>query len=329
MYMRKNEIIPKKILDAYESVYFANEEHTIYVVSKRFKEELRYNYARVSNGTLLLKEWCLSAGNFINNTAIVLTKEGNHEIITEDGKVVITRTYDIHLSHYYYGTYVARYESYGKGTMYELLNLNDSRTYFDRFDGIQNVDKEKLVGRHPSYFWVMKKSQYNFINSKGMLLLDEYCDGFEECDNKAFLHVWYDVSKKYQKHKYVRISDGKVITEGDFKKVTKIKHGLWKVENTFGYCNVLGYNQEFIFSAWYKSINVMILDEKNRVCFLVSDEKEDKTVRYIYSPFGKKLAEVDEVIGIINKYSRCLINVKYNRNTFYIDHLTGEIVNYK
>ena len=159
MNIAKNKIIPKELLDKYNSVYFANEEHTICVVSKRFKEELSYNYARVSNGTLLLDEWCINAGDFINKTAIILTKDGNHKVIKEDGEVIITRTYDIHLSHYYYGTYVARYESYGKGTMYELLNLNDSTTYFDRFDGIQNVDKEKLVGRHPSYFWVMKKSQ--------------------------------------------------------------------------------------------------------------------------------------------------------------------------
>ena len=65
-------------------------------------------------------------------------------------------------------------------------------------------------------------ARHNFINSNGIVLLREPCDGFEDCDNKQFLHAWYDVSKKYQTHKYVRISDGEVVTEGDFKKNCEI-----------------------------------------------------------------------------------------------------------
>ena len=325
MNIAKNKIIPKELLDKYNSVYFANEEHTICVVSKRFRNELRYNYIRVSDESLLLDEWCVSAGDFINKTAIVLTKDGNHKVITEDGEVIITRAYYTSLSHYYYGTFVGK-QSYDKGAMYELLNLNGLNGYFTNLNSIQKVDKSKLVGRQPKYFWLMSRGKYNFINSKGMLLLKEACDGFEDCDNKEYLHAWYDVSKKYQNHKYVRISDGEVVTEGDFKKVTKISHGLWQVENTSGYCNILGYNQEFIFSSWHKSINVITLDEKYRVCFLVSDDKEDKIRRYLYSSSGKKITEIDDIISLTNK---SWLKVEYEGNRFYVDAITGEIISSK
>ena len=52
----KTGIISKEFLDKYESVYFANEEQTIYIVSKRFREELKYNYVRASDEKLLLND---------------------------------------------------------------------------------------------------------------------------------------------------------------------------------------------------------------------------------------------------------------------------------
>ena len=323
MYMRKNEIIPKEVLDSYQSVNFANEEHTIYVVSNWVDCKLKYNYVRVSDGTLILYKWCINAGEFINKTAIILCEDETYKIINEDGTCIYCSTAEV--IHYYYGLFVVKYQTIEKELKDVLLDQKGSE--IGTFDAIQNLDKEKLVGKHPEYFWVMKNGRYNFINSKGHFLLDEYCDGFGECDNKEFIHVWYySKTSAWQKHKYIRIRDGEVITEGCFRKVTKIKHGLWRVENIYGYCNMLGYNHEFVFPSWHRSINVIILDETNRVCFLVTDKKEDEIVRYLYSPTGKKFIEVDRVIGVKAKYSECLINVEHNGKSFWVNHLTGEIV---
>lgn len=323
MYINKNDIIPKEVLDMYDSVNFANEEHTIYIVSKWMDGKVKYNYVSVSDGRWLLNKWCVKASNFINKTAIIKTEEGVFKVIAEDG--TSTAYYTSSLEHYYYGTFAVKYEDLTSSMKCSLWNLNNFGMCFDTFDAIQNVDKEKLMGKQPEYFWVMKDGRYNFINSKGKLLLDEYCDGYEECDNNEILHVWnYCRYSVYDRHKYVRISNGEVITEGCFRKITKIKHGLSIVENIHGHYNVLGYSQEFIFSSWCNSINVITMDESGRVCFLVSDSQEDEKIRYIYSPSGRRLAQVHRVIGIVNKPLGNLLDVECDGIRFLVDHVTGE-----
>jgi hypothetical protein len=78
-------------------------------------------------------------------------------------------------------------------------------------------------------------NQHSFTGTIKILYTSEDIDG--------------TASVSYQLLSEDGLSDGEVVTEGDFKKVTKISHGLWQVENTSGYCNILGYNQEFIFSS--------------------------------------------------------------------------------
>lgn len=269
-------------MEKYVSITRFDKDKNYAIVAKGKGVNRRYNFVNKS-GKLISKVWFKKVADFVNNVAIVTLENGNMNYLTIQGKLLM-----------YKNNNCKELEPFDKNGIGIITN-KDGRQNYINYEGkllskryFEQVYDFTTTDTGVTYAIVVISSLHEKVNvilPNGELLLKEHCTNILPFDDYSL--VSYGDLKKW-----IRMSDGKVMSEGyfqNYKWLNRLNKQVMICEDYRGRKILINEERRFIIRNWSKRIYVHFLDNKKDFYIIAFFKDKDKYTYQIFSKEGKKL----------------------------------------